>query len=71
MIYLSLKKILIIAYLLLDIVWEQLYTLFGYELSREITNYVTVVSFASPRVGNPAFRREFDKKTNLTHCNIK
>jgi predicted lipase len=45
-------------------------TLFGYELSREIKNDVTVVSFASPRVGNPAFRREFDKKTNLTHYRI-
>ena len=45
-------------------------TLFGYELSRDIENEVTVVSFASPRVGNPAFRREFDNKKNLTHYRI-
>lgn len=45
-------------------------TLFGYELSREIDNHVTVVSFASPRVGNPAFRTAFDAKSNLTHYRV-
>ena len=45
-------------------------TLFGYELSREIVNKICVVSFASPRVGNQEFRKEFDKKTNLVHYRI-
>ena len=45
-------------------------TLFGYLLSHELLNKVTVVSFASPRVGNPEFRKEFDKRENLTHYRI-
>lgn len=45
-------------------------TLFGYELSRDITNEIKIVSFASPRVGNHAFRKKFDNKTNLTHYRV-
>ena len=42
-------------------------TLFGYELSREIKQYVCVISFASPRVGGINFRKAFDAKENLSH----
>ena len=45
-------------------------TLFGYELSKEIQNNIVVISFASPRVGNPAFRTKFDQQKNLTHYRI-
>lgn len=45
-------------------------TLFGYELSRDIENQVSVVSFASPRVGNPAFRTHFDNQENLIHYRV-
>ena len=45
-------------------------TLYGYELSREIPNKITVVSFASPRVGNTPFKTAFDSQSNLTHCRI-
>jgi len=45
-------------------------TLFGYLLSKEIINHVTVVSFASPRVGNIKFKELFERKQNLTHIRI-
>ena len=45
-------------------------TLFGYELSREIGNKITVVSFASPRVGDSEWRKAFDAKTNLVHYRV-
>ena len=45
-------------------------TLFGFELSHEIESEITVVSFASPRVGNNVFRNVFDKKPNLSHFRI-
>ena len=45
-------------------------TLFGFELSHEIDSEITVVSFASPRVGNNIFRNIFDKKSNLTHYRV-
>lgn len=45
-------------------------TLFGYELSKEIDKHVTIVSFASPRIGNHEFRKAFDKQDNLTHYRI-
>ena len=45
-------------------------TLFGYLLSKEIPNQVTVVSFASPRVGNFGWKEDFEKKANLTHYRI-
>lgn len=46
-------------------------TLFGYLISREITERkLHIVSFASPRIGNLAFKREFNKRTNLKHWRI-
>ena len=45
-------------------------TLFGFELSHEIDNHVSIVSFASPRVGNQAFKDAFDSKQNLEHYRI-
>lgn len=45
-------------------------TLFGYELSCELQNPITVVSFASPRVGNPAFRKAFDNTSHLSHYRV-
>ena len=45
-------------------------TLFGFELAHEIDSEITVVSFASPRVGNNIFRNVFDKKSNLTHYRV-
>lgn len=45
-------------------------TLFGFELSNTIENLVTVVSFASPRVGNYAWKTAFDKKINLKHIRV-
>ena len=41
-------------------------TMYGYFLSKELChNDVTVVSFASPRVGNEDFRQDFDNQKNL------
>ena len=45
-------------------------TLFGYLLSDEIENNITVVSFASPRIGNSAWKTSFEAKSNLTHYRI-
>lgn len=45
-------------------------TLFGYELSKIITETITVISFASPRVGNSYFRKHFDEQDNLNHYRI-
>ena len=45
-------------------------TLFGFELSHEIDSNITVVSFASPRIGNKVFRNVFDKKPNLSHFRV-
>jgi predicted lipase len=45
-------------------------TLYGYEISKEIPNKITVVSFASPRVGNTPFKTAFDSQPNLTHYRI-
>ena len=45
-------------------------TLYGYELSRKLHNKITVVSFASPRVGNTPFKTAFDAQPNLTHYRI-
>jgi len=45
-------------------------TLFGYMLSKEIENNVKVVSFASPRVGNYAWKKSFEEQKNLTHYRI-
>jgi len=41
-------------------------TMYGYFLSKELCNNdVTVVSFASPRVGNEDFKQDFDNQKNL------
>lgn len=45
-------------------------TLFGYMLSNEMANQITVVSFASPRVGNYAWKQAFNAKENLTHYRV-
>ena len=45
-------------------------TLYGYELSTQLSNKITVVSFASPRVGNGSFKIAFDKRENLIHYRI-
>ena len=45
-------------------------TLCGFMLSQEFNNQITVVSFASPRVGNAEWKSAFDKQTNLTHYRI-
>ena len=45
-------------------------TLYGYELSRQLSNKITVVSFASPRIGNGSFKVAFDKQENLKHYRI-
>lgn len=42
-------------------------TLYGYQLSKNIHQEIVVASFASPRVGNSAFREDFDDRNNLTH----
>jgi hypothetical protein len=45
-------------------------TLFGYLLSHIIENLVTIVSFASPRVGNYAWKKSFENTLNLRHYRI-
>ena len=46
-------------------------TLFGYFLSRDIPlQKIQVVSFASPRIGNYAFKCEFESKHNLLHHRV-
>jgi hypothetical protein len=45
-------------------------TLFGYLLAHDIKNNVTVVSFASPRVGNSSWQKSFESKSNLTHYRV-
>ncbi len=45
-------------------------TLFGYEYSLEIPQKVTVVSFASPRVGDGGWREAFDGRENLKHYRV-
>ena len=45
-------------------------TLFGYLLSHEVENKITVVSFASPRVGNANWQKSFEAKTNLVHYRV-
>ena len=46
-------------------------TLFGYLLSSEIPERkINVVSFASPRVGNYAFKCDFENKPNLIHHRV-
>ena len=45
-------------------------TLFGYLLSFEIPNHITIVSFASPRIGNSDWKHAFNHKSNLTHFRV-
>lgn len=46
-------------------------TLFGYMLSREISDKeVIVVSFASPRVGDGNWKNAFDSRSNLVHYRV-
>jgi len=45
-------------------------TLFGFMFSHEVENSVIVCSFASPRVGNDEWKKQFESKTNLTHFRI-
>ena len=42
-------------------------SLFGYLLSKEISNNITIISFASPRVGNYGWYKSFNKQENLTY----
>jgi hypothetical protein len=44
-------------------------TLFGYILSFSTYNYITIVSFASPRVGDKRWKRDFQKR-NIKHYRI-
>ena len=45
-------------------------TLFGYLLAQEISQIVTVISFASPRVGNYDWKKSFDETKNLLHFRV-
>ena len=45
-------------------------TLFGFMFSHETKNNVIVCSFASPRVGNYEWKKQFEAKTNLSHFRI-
>jgi hypothetical protein len=45
-------------------------SLFGYLLSEEINNNITVVAFASPRVGNKGWYKSFMEKPNLKQYRI-
>lgn len=45
-------------------------TLSGFILANELTHHVTVVSFASPRVGNAEWKKAFDATPNLTHYRV-
>ena len=45
-------------------------TLFGFELSKEIQNKITIYSFASPRVGNLNFKKKFTERKNLKHFRV-
>ena len=45
-------------------------TLFGYELSNDIENKVNIISFASPRVGDNAFKKSFNIKSNINHLRV-
>lgn len=45
-------------------------TLSGFILANELKHPVTVVSFASPRVGNAEWKKAFDSTPNLTHYRV-
>lgn len=45
-------------------------TLCGFMFSQELKNQVTVVSFASPRVGDVEWKNAFEKQDNLVHYRV-
>jgi len=45
-------------------------TLFGYEISKEISNDINIVSFGSPRIGDYNFKNDFNNIKNLKHYRI-
>jgi predicted lipase len=45
-------------------------TLFGYLSAHVLDDKITVVSFASPRVGNASWKKSFEEKTNLEHYRV-
>lgn len=45
-------------------------TLYGYMLSNKIDQYITIMTFGSPRVGNYKFMDSFMKKPNIVHYRI-
>ena len=45
-------------------------TLFGFMFAHEIETPVVVASFASPRVGNYAWKQAFEARTNLYHYRV-
>ena len=45
-------------------------TLCGFMFSQELKNKITVISFASPRVGNLEWMKAFEKQENLIHYRI-
>lgn len=45
-------------------------TLFGYLIADKILNNITVISFASPRVGNENWAKKFNKLKNVRHFRI-
>jgi triacylglycerol lipase len=45
-------------------------TLCGFMFSQEFKNQITVVSFASPRVGDAEWKNAFEKQHNLIHYRI-
>jgi triacylglycerol lipase len=55
------------VYILGHSLGASLSTLFGYIYSKETDHLITILSFASPRVGNLKFKKEFQKRSNLIH----
>lgn len=45
-------------------------TLFGYLLALEFNNNLTIITFASPRVGNNKWSKEFNNMNNIRHYRI-
>ena len=45
-------------------------TIYGYLLSYKTKKKITIISFASPKVGNWEFKNRFDNKSNLIHYRI-
>lgn len=45
-------------------------TLFGFMISHEIDNHVTIISYASPRVGDYRWKKAVLSKSNLSHYRV-